>query len=334
MKLVSVIIPAYNAEKTIEAAVESVLAQTYKNIEIIIVNDGSVDNTGNICDQLTRQDARIKVLSITNAGVSNARNIGLKYAQGSYISFLDSDDGMEENMLEKMVSSMHENNTCLVCCGYNVVNSEQKLLFSQVPQKASGQETECNKIEILQECGCFNALWNKMFIASIIQTNNIRMDISISMGEDLIFVIDYLRHTNGAIHIIPEALYRYRLSNNGLQATYKDKDQLRYKQLNYIKQLYLEKEYQLDGFYNEMLRTIYIDLLENCASYYKIKQILSSDLCSELKEKKISCTGKYKVMYLLIRLGSAHLISYSIHIFRLLKKFSGKSFEWRKDNEF
>ncbi len=106
MKLISVIVPVYNVKEHIEQCVNSITGQTYKNLEIILVDDGSKDSSGEICDKLAKEDARIHVIHKQNGGVSSARNAGLDYAHGEYIAFVDGDDYIDETMYEKLLSKM------------------------------------------------------------------------------------------------------------------------------------------------------------------------------------------------------------------------------------
>ncbi|MCM1426009.1 MAG: glycosyltransferase [Eubacterium sp.] len=129
--VLSVIIPVYNRDRFLERCVKSVEASTLKNIEIILIDDGSVDNSGVLCDKLAQEDSRILVIHQQNAGVSAARNRGLERAQGKYFAFVDSDDYIEPDMYEKMIAAMEENNADMVCCGiskeYEIEERVEKL---------------------------------------------------------------------------------------------------------------------------------------------------------------------------------------------------------------
>ena len=116
--ILSVIVPVYNSEKYLERCVESVMASSLKNLEIILVNDGSSDCSDKLCDRLAQRDKRIVVIHQQNAGVSAARNRGLEKAEGKYFAFVDSDDYIEPDMYEKMIASMEKNDADLVCCGF------------------------------------------------------------------------------------------------------------------------------------------------------------------------------------------------------------------------
>ena len=128
--LVSVIMPVYNSEQFVGMAVQSVLEQTYKNFELIIIDDGSSDNSGAVCDEYAAKDSRIKVIHKVNGGVCSGRNLGINICQGEYISFIDNDDVYEPNFLAKLVDVAVQTNADLVKCGRNniKINAEQVIL--------------------------------------------------------------------------------------------------------------------------------------------------------------------------------------------------------------
>ena len=124
--LISIIVPVYNVEKYISKCIESLINQTYNNIEIIIINDGSVDKTKTICEQFAHKDGRIILINTENKGVSHARNIGIKKAKGDYIGFVDSDDFIEKEMYEKLIYNARENNAEICACDWtNLVDYEK-----------------------------------------------------------------------------------------------------------------------------------------------------------------------------------------------------------------
>lgn len=123
--MLSVIIPIYNVEKYLTKCIESVINQTYKNIEIILVNDGSTDNSKAIIDKYSSIDSRIKVINKKNGGLSDARNVGIELAKGEYITFLDSDDWIELNMYEKLYKYIKQENADIVQCSYQKVYDEE-----------------------------------------------------------------------------------------------------------------------------------------------------------------------------------------------------------------
>ena len=127
-KKVSIIVPVYNSEKTILRCLDSILNQTYKNIEIIIVDDGSTDNSYNLIKSRLNNDHRIKLIKKENTGVSDSRNNGLEITTGEYVTFIDSDDWIELNLIEKMVEVLEKENVDIVCCNYylNYEDGKQK----------------------------------------------------------------------------------------------------------------------------------------------------------------------------------------------------------------
>lgn len=159
---ISVIVPIYNVEKYLKRCVESILKQTYQNIEVILVDDGSSDGSGKICDQFAERDDRIKVIHKKNGGMSDARNAGLDMATGEYIAFVDSDDWISSVMFERLYAALKKHGTELVVCepiyAYETYIDEQQL---------SGKSFELNKreaMELLIEDRKFRSVvWNKLY---------------------------------------------------------------------------------------------------------------------------------------------------------------------------
>ena len=124
--LVSIVVPIYNAENYLTKCIYSIIKQTYKNIEIILVNDGSTDNSLKICETFALNDKRIIIISQKNMGVSTARNIGINVAKGEYISFVDSDDTIEDNYIQELVDNSNSGKVDVVICGYNDIYTNNK----------------------------------------------------------------------------------------------------------------------------------------------------------------------------------------------------------------
>ena len=127
---VSIIVPVYNTERFLNRCIDSVLAQTYSDWELLLVDDGSTDSSGSICDEYATQDSRIRVFHKENGGVSSARNLGLDYARGEWITFVDSDDYIAPDMIEKLYETQKRNNADITVCGYRWVDKEGKNLKS------------------------------------------------------------------------------------------------------------------------------------------------------------------------------------------------------------
>lgn len=207
---ISVIMPVYNSEKYVVRTVESVLAQTYDNYELIIIDDGSTDGTINLLKDRYSTNPKISIKSIENQGVSNARNVGISLASGDFISFIDSDDYYSSTFLEKMVGII-EPNCDLIICGYNIVNHfKEKTSISKVKIEAGCFDYYhlYSKYFYYKEMGIFNPVWNKLFNTYIIKTNNLQFVKGQYMGEDLIFNLEFMRKSQ-KIKIIEDSLYNY-----------------------------------------------------------------------------------------------------------------------------
>lgn len=214
---VSIIVAAYNAEKYIEQCIQSLQEQQLKEIEILVVNDGATDGTGEILERLAKTDARIRLFHQTNKGVSAARNLGLEMATGEYIGFADADDWALENMFADMLQAMQENGAELAIC--NATNFDDKKQYGSRLRLQSGVVDFYNtKTEQIQKFMAFrydNANWNKLYLNKIIKQNHLRFQESMTVWEDLLFNLSYLPFTNKAI-ILDENLYYYRFHPNSV----------------------------------------------------------------------------------------------------------------------
>lgn len=131
MDKISIVVPIYNVEKYLDQCVKSIINQTYKNLEIILVNDGSIDNSGKICDKYKRQDNRVIVIHKENGGSSDARNVGIQIATGKYIGFVDSDDYIEKDMYEFLYNNMINENADISCCNRFLLWSNKKQIYGE-----------------------------------------------------------------------------------------------------------------------------------------------------------------------------------------------------------
>lgn len=172
--LISVIVPIYNVSKYLEKCIVSIMNQTYKNIEIILVDDGSSDESGKLCDAFSLKDVRIETIHKTNGGLSDARNAGLDYSHGQYIVFVDGDDYIEENMIYKLYEEMKRGND-LAICNFKKVDENGKLLDERknVKTEIIGQEQFWHKYYNEDLVYCVVA-WNKMYKTELF--NNVRYE--------------------------------------------------------------------------------------------------------------------------------------------------------------
>lgn len=207
--LVSIIVPVYNVERYIERCIESILAQTYKNIELILINDGSDDNSLQICNVFSNRDKRIRVIDKENTGVSSTRNIGIELARGKYLCFIDSDDYIENNYVEMLVGNIHEN--AVTFCGYFVDTYKENGNIASIPKiyrKENGNEISNNLVYVFHK-GFLSVIWNKIYDVSRLRENNIKFDEKLSLGEDLLFNLGYLKTGIEKIQSVDNSLYHY-----------------------------------------------------------------------------------------------------------------------------
>ncbi len=193
--LISVVVPCYNVEKYLEKCVESIINQTYPNLEIILVDDGATDNTPELCDKLALTDSRIKVLHKVNGGLSDARNAGLAVASGKYITFFDSDDWVEYEILKVAIEKMVNNNLDLVVWGYSAdfVDDNEKVLSQRNCVVNGACELGKNNTVLTQKntLGLSGYAWNKLYKTDIIKNNNLLFEKGISLVEDILFNSTY-----------------------------------------------------------------------------------------------------------------------------------------------
>lgn len=206
-KKVSIIIPIYNAEKYIERVMDSVLNQTYSNLEVVLVDDGSTDNSPFLCDKIAEKDKRVKVFHIQNGGPSKARNKGIEVATGEFVEFVDADDYIEKNCVEKLVQAMKDND--LVVCGYKQktdVVKEIKLDENKVVDYSKNPAEFFN----LVKKNLFNIVWNKLYRKELITK---LFDERFFIGEDTIFNTNYIKNCK-RVSVICDTLYNYDFSNS------------------------------------------------------------------------------------------------------------------------
>lgn len=210
--LISIVIPVYNTENYLEKCIESVINQTYSNIEIILVDDGSTDSSAQICDVFAEKDDRIKVIHKGNGGVSKARNVALGIALGECICFVDSDDSVDRKMVEELYLSLEKNDADIAICDYNTfINNELQKKELVSSKSILNKEEALN--EILTEGMFRGAPWCKLFKRDIIEDLSFAEDIF--LGEDLLFVVQSFIKSQKIV-FIPQPYYNYNLRENSL----------------------------------------------------------------------------------------------------------------------
>ncbi len=209
---VSVIVPIYNTAKYLENCLNSIVNQTHRELEIILVDDGSTDESGKIADTYAKKDQRIKVIHQKNAGQSAARNHGIKESTGDYLSFVDSDDQIEPVFYSTLLK-LYKDNTSVAVCGHQYRrlkdNSSKNLYQSPLKPRGKNETKKAYIIKLLVKDGRMYSCNNKLFKKEYIKDNNILFDTNINFAEDTKFVLDYLSYAEGEIAYDMSPLYIY-----------------------------------------------------------------------------------------------------------------------------
>lgn len=195
--LISVIIPVYNLENYIAKCLDSVINQTYKNLEIIVVNDGSSDSSKEIIDNYAKKDKRIIAIHKKNTGVSDTRNRGIDIAKGEYIGFVDGDDSIEKNMFEKLVENMVKYDADISHCGYKMIFPASTKYFYNTG-KIVIQDNKKGIIDLIRGDYIEPGIWNKLYKRSVI--GNIRMPVDIKNNEDYLFNIEVFQNAEKSVY--------------------------------------------------------------------------------------------------------------------------------------
>lgn len=309
--LISIIVPVYNVKKYLPKCLDSIVNQTYKNLEIILVDDGSIDNSGDICDEYAKQDIRVKVIHKENGGLSDARNKGLDIAKGEYIGFVDSDDYIDEDMYEYLYNFAVENNLeVAMCASCNVY--QNKIIYPKNFESIilDKKEKIIENIFINPFGGAAVSVCSKLFKYDVIK--NIRFDVG-KTSEDVYFLLKWIANTN-KFGRCDKVKYYYVQRGESIthQKFYNDKilDVVDGYKKNYkiISQKYPEAtkaaEVRLWWAYRVAIGRIYE--CEDAESYNKIIKYLQKtvrrNLSRILKNNKLSL--KAKISYLLLSINT------------------------------
>lgn len=205
--LISVIVPVYNVEAFLRQCVDSILAQTYKNLEIILVDDGSTDQSGAICDEYAQRYPNIVAIHKKNGGLSSARNTGIAAAKGAFLGFVDSDDFVEATMFEKLLTAAAANDASIACCGRYVTDEQGHPLARRFTRKNQKVYTMLQAAQEILSLGDIDvAVWDKLFRAQLF--DRIAFPIG-EINEDAAIIFKLLVKAEKLVHV-GEPLYYYR----------------------------------------------------------------------------------------------------------------------------
>lgn len=302
-KKISIIIPVYNIKNLLHQMLESIVCQTYENLEIILINDGSTDGSDETCNLWVARDCRIKYFSKKNEGVSTARNIGFEKSSGDFILFLDGDDEIAPDMCEKMLNKIILENVDFCYCGFENIFDDSKEQL--IPSNKILENEEIIRALILNET-FFTAIWNKMFKRTMLLDDEgvfVSFQQDIHVGEDFLWLSKVLKKAAKAA-VVPETLYFWkRRSNSATQGGSAVRTDQRY--LSILK-AYRGIVAEIDD--NELKRIIckkYLGLSRDCLieSYRKKELKLTEALYKQISVDK-SMYDKYDFFYIKLNLCS------------------------------
>lgn len=205
--MISIIVPVYNAEAFLRRCIDSILAQSYTDFELLLIDDGSTDGSGTICDDYAVKDSRVRVFHKKNGGVSSARNVGLDNAEGDYITFCDADDYVTESWLEAYNKAI-ENDVDFIVQGFYRVAGDD-ISENVLPPISGNTRVELQEmVKCLVTSSCFGYIWVKAFRRELIERYKIRFDENSSFTEDAQFIASYLEHVS-SFQVVDKACYYY-----------------------------------------------------------------------------------------------------------------------------
>ena len=306
--LISIIIPVYNVEAYLDKCIESIINQTYSNLEIILIDDGSTDSSGIKCDEWAEKDHRIVVVHKENEGVSNARNTGLKVAKGEYIGFIDSDDYIEQNMYEIMYTEMNKDNIEFVLCDFKKVKFKEEK--NACPIQHYSYEN-IDKFQVLLEfyplagsvCRC---LFSRAKLSDII------FDTTLYIGEDLDFICRYILNSKNSSIYVKEKMYNYVVREGSTTRKNTSKNErlksfIDFKNTkNHVKSIIIEKCENKEIIKIIEKRTLmyyWKDLYEMLEEKLDISNEIIDEFCSEIEGYKQYHTIKDKFYRLLLKIN-------------------------------
>lgn len=264
--LISIIIPVYNVESYLSKCIDSIVSQTYRDLEIILIDDGSTDGSGSICSRYAAADERIVVIRQENGGVTRARKTGLRFATGEYIGFVDADDWIESGMYERMLSVMKETDVDVVCTGYyKEVEDNTAVVYDRIPEGYYDMQDEVlykKGLVIDEESGEQNInvyLWCKLFKKEMLADIMERLEDKICYGEDLAAIYAILPKSK-SIYVLHEAYYHY---GTNPESIVNSRNEHMLESINLV-YLFLDSEYKNHKFENHLVRQrdfIMLDML-------------------------------------------------------------------------
>ena len=285
MPFLSIIVPVYNVENYLEECLNSILAQTFTDYELILVDDGSTDRSGEICEQYRLQNTKIKVINKENGGQTSARKAGVEVAQGQYIGFVDSDDKIEKTMYQKLCDEAVKNNADVIICdvwqwdGKNTYPIKQNMEGGVFSQKQLEQDIFPHMLYAgrYYQFGFLPAMWNKIYRSDILKKNQLLVDSRIRIGEDAACSYLCILDANIVSYLKNDYEYYYRLNRNSVCQ-------------NWTNRNISSASILLDYLYERLTENSKANLMEQYWYYYSYMFTnMLYDYGEEVRRKQITC---------------------------------------------
>lgn len=311
---ISVIVPVYKAEKYLHRCVDSLLAQTFTDFEVLLIDDGSPDRSGDICDEYAKRDSRIRVFHKQNGGVSSARNYAIERALGKYITFVDSDDWLDSECLDECVKEIESNSLDLLQFSYRAVSVDGDVLMEKVLGTSKKDLKEYLRTPFIV------TVWGTFFKASIIRDNRLRFDTNLKLAEDQLFLMQYMI-VSQVFKSITGVYYNYFINQEGAVKNSKSDDMI--KALNTLDP-FVRKHPIFENICFPLFDNFLALILQNgdiCASKYK-------SLYKKFYKNKLSnyILNKYSKLSV-ISYTLAYIVCYIIYPLRYkIRKFTNEKF--------
>lgn len=332
-KKISIIVPVYNAERYIERTIQALINQSYKNLEIILVDNNSIDKSLEICEKYAELDSRIQITSENISGPSAARNKGINFATGDFICFCDSDDLPDENMYETLLKYIIDLKSDITMCEFyseriddilelpyedKCILEREEILNDLIPKMIGNKSDEEKNIPI------WGSVWRCIYKKSIIQEMNLKFNEDIKFAEDLIFTLSYLKNSQ-SVSICKKPLYYYRMNEESIMfsSLKYENEKFNKRKILYesIKQVLIDinKYEQIKDRLLVTYRLYIIECIGNSyrrigknslfEAYKEVKYILNEETVESAFEKFNCISLKKKILYTLVKKKSALLLS-------------------------
>lgn len=323
--LVSIVVPVYNVQKYIKECVKSICKQSYKNLEILLIDDGSTDSSSNICDNLAVIDKRISVFHKQNEGLGYTRNYGLKRANGKYIMFVDSDDYIPDDAVKKMLIAAEQENAQLVIGGFVKVTELKKIIYTETYKKEIFEKEDVKNVLLPRMIGScpekrdsiFTMAWGKLYLLEDIINNQVLFPSERQIqSEDLAFQLNYMPHLAKVV-VIEEIVYFYRQNPLSLTMTYKAN---RFEELKKVYKYVNKKIEQNNMPYSSFFRT-------DKMLFVHLRGIIFQELPSHSGKTKKQCRSTLrsivndKIVVDAVSKYPIHLLNFKQKIFVMLLRY-------------